>query len=126
MASRWDQARPIRLAAERPLAAIVLESPLTSTIDVARSTYFWLPLQWLITDAYNNEDNIRAVRVPVLVLHGAQDETIPLAMGRRIYEAANQPKHIEVFPHGAHVDLFAHGAWEATKSFVARTAGARS
>jgi len=30
----------VRLAAERPVAAIVLEAPLTSTVDVAQSTYF--------------------------------------------------------------------------------------
>jgi fermentation-respiration switch protein FrsA (DUF1100 family) len=110
----------IRLASERPVAAIVLESPLTSTIDVARSTYFWLPLEWLITDTYNNEDNIRSVSVPVLVLHGAQDETIPVEMGRRVYQAAKQPKEVAVFPRGTHVDLFKHGAWEATKDFIAR------
>ena len=117
----------VRLASERPVAAIVLESPLTSTIDVARSTYFWLPLQWLITDTYHNEANIRSVTLPVLVLHGERDETIPLSMGRRVYQAANQPKEIVVFPLGTHVDLFAHGAWEVTKDFIARVApGTRS
>jgi hypothetical protein len=40
----------VRLATERPLAAIVLEAPLTSTVDVGRTTYFWLPLRLLITD----------------------------------------------------------------------------
>lgn len=108
----------IRLAAERPVAAIVLESPLTSTVDVARSTYFWLPLGSLITDKYNNENNIRHVTAPVLVLHGEQDATIPLQMGWRVYKAANQPKRIELFPHGAHVDLFDHGAWEKTMAFL--------
>ncbi|MGH6737187.1 MAG: alpha/beta hydrolase [Methyloceanibacter sp.] len=62
----------IRLAAERPVATIVLESPPTSTVDVARATYFWLPLRLLITDQYDNERNIRSVPAPVLVLHGEQ------------------------------------------------------
>lgn len=108
----------IRLAATRPVAAIVLESPLTSTVDVARMTYFWLPLRLLITDQYNNERNIRAVTAPVLVLHGEQDKVIPVEMARRVYRAANEPKKIEVFPHGGHVDLFDHGAWEKTRAFL--------
>jgi fermentation-respiration switch protein FrsA (DUF1100 family) len=108
----------IRLAAARPVAAIVLESPLTSTVDVARATYFWLPLRLLITDQYNNERNIRAVPVPVLVIHGEEDEVIPVEMGRRVYRAANEPKRIELFPHGGHVDLFEHGAWERTRAFL--------
>ncbi|MGV1015405.1 MAG: alpha/beta hydrolase, partial [Methyloceanibacter sp.] len=68
----------IRLAAEKPVAAVVLEAPLTSTVDVARGTYFWLPLSLLITDQYNNERNIGARSAPVLILHGAQDAVIPV------------------------------------------------
>ncbi|MGB6766844.1 MAG: alpha/beta hydrolase, partial [Methyloceanibacter sp.] len=102
----------------RPVAAVVLEAPLTSTIDVARSTYFWLPLGLLITDKYNNERNIRLVKAPVLVLHGEQDGVIPVEMGRRVYGAANQPKRIELFPQGTHDDLFDQGAWEKTQAFV--------
>jgi fermentation-respiration switch protein FrsA (DUF1100 family) len=108
----------IRLAMERSLAAIVLESPLTSVIDVAKGTYFWLPLSLLITDKYDNEENIHSVTTPVLVLHGEQDGIIPVEMGMRLFRAANQPKRIEIFPKGGHVDLFAHGAWEETKSFI--------
>jgi hypothetical protein len=74
----------VRLAAERSVAAVVLEAPLTSTVDVARRTYFWLPLGLLITDKYNNERNIRSVTAPVLVLHGEQDAVIPVEMGWRI------------------------------------------
>jgi len=115
----------VRLGAARPVAAVVLEAPLTSTIDVARSTYFWLPLGLLITDKYNNERNIRLVKAPVLVLHGEQDGVIPVEMGRRVYGAANQPKRIELFPQGTHDDLFDQGAWEKTQAFVDSLVSAR-
>ena len=108
----------VRLAAARPLAGVVLEAPLTSTIDVARSTYFWLPTRLLITDKYDNERNIRSVTAPVLILHGEQDGVIPVEMGRRVFRAANEPKRIEVFPQGTHDDLFSQGAWEKTRSFL--------
>jgi uncharacterized protein len=109
----------VRLASKRPVAAVVLEAPLTSTVDVGRTTYFWLPLQLLITDKYDNERNIRSVTAPVLVLHGEQDAVISVEMGWRVYRAANEPKRIELFPDGAHDDLFDHGAWERTQSFLA-------
>lgn len=108
----------IRLAAARPVSAIVLESPLTSTVDVARSTYFWLPLRLLIADQYNNERNIGSVTAPVLILHGEQDEVIPVEMGRKVYLAANKPKELQIFPHGRHLDLFDHGAWEKARAFL--------
>jgi len=108
----------VQLAAARPVAAVVLEAPLTSTVDVARRTYFWLPIGLLITDQYNNERNIRSVTAPVLILHGEQDGVIPVKMGWRVYRAANEPKRIEVFPQGTHDDLFDHGAWEKARVFV--------
>jgi pimeloyl-ACP methyl ester carboxylesterase len=109
----------VRLAAEKPVAAVVLEAPLTSTIDVARPIYFWLPLGLLITDQYNVERAIGSVTVPLLILHGAQDAVIPVDLGQRVYRAANEPKHIEVFPQGGHLDFFDHGAWEKTRAFLA-------
>jgi len=108
----------VRLAAKRTVAAVVLEAPLTSTVDVAREIYFWLPLGWLITDQYNIERNIRSVTVPVLILHGEQDTVIPLEMGQRVYRAANEPKRIEIFPKGDHLDLFDYGAWEKVRFFL--------
>ena len=113
----------VRLAAERQVAAVVLEAPLTSTVDVARTTFFWLPLGLLLTDTYNNERNIRSVTAPVLVLHGEQDAVIPVEMGWRVYHAANEPKRIELFPRGAHNDLFDHGAWEKTRAFLTSPGG---
>ena len=108
----------VRLAAERQVAGIVLEAAPTSTVDVGRSVYFFLPLNLLITDQYNVERHIGAVTAPLLILHGEDDEVIPVDMGRRIFRAANEPKRIETFPGGHHNDLFDHGAWDKMKDFL--------
>src|SRR5262249_57133409 len=100
----------VRLAAARLVAAVVLEAPLTSTVDVARRTYFWLPIGLLITDKYDNERNIRTVTAPVLILHGEQDAVIPVEMGRRGYRGANHPKRNQLFPQGRPENLFDQGA----------------
>ena len=109
----------VRLAGERPVAAVVLEAPLTSTIDVARPTYFWLPLGLLITDSYDNARNIGAVTAPLLILHGARDSVIPVEMGKRLLAAANESKRLEIFPDGDHNDLLDHGAWDKARAFLA-------
>jgi pimeloyl-ACP methyl ester carboxylesterase len=108
----------VRLAAQRPVAAVVLEAPLTSTVDVGRSVYFWLPLKLLLTDQYNIERHIGEVAAPLLILHGEQDEVIPVEMGRRNHAAANEPKQIEVLPNAHHNDMFDHGAWERMRHFL--------
>ena len=108
----------VPLAARRRVAAVVLEAPLTSTVNVGRRVYFWLPLSWLVTDRYDNERTIRAVTAPVLILHGERDSVVPVEMGRRLYDAAKEPKRIELFPRAGHNDLFDHGAWEKARAFL--------
>jgi hypothetical protein len=42
-------------------------------------------------------------------------------MGKRVYGAANDPKHLELFAEGHHSDLFDHGAWERVRNFLEST-----
>ncbi len=107
-----------QLAGQRQVRAVVLEAPLTSTVDVGKRTYFFLPLNLLLTDQYRNVRHMANVNVPVLVLHGELDEVIPVAMGKRIYAAASEPKKLELLSAGHHSDLFDHGAWERVLAFL--------
>ncbi len=107
-----------QLAGQRQVRAVVLESPLTSTIDVGKRTYFFLPLGLILSDLYRNSEHVAKIKVPVLVLHGELDEVIPVAMGKSVYAAANEPKKLELFPEGHHSDLFDYGAWEKAWAFL--------
>lgn len=109
----------VRLGARHEVKAVILEAPLTSTVDVGRRTYFFLPLGWLITDQYRNAEHVAEVKAPVLVLHGEQDGVIPVQMGKDVYAAANEPKKLELFPEANHADLFDHGAWDRVWAFLA-------
>lgn len=108
----------VQLASKRKLRAVVLEAPLTSTVDVGRSVYWFLPLGLILTDQFRNIDQIKRVEVPVLILHGGNDEVIPLAHGKRVYGVANEPKRLEVVPGAAHNDLFEFGAWSRVQDFL--------
>lgn len=113
----------VKLAAQRPVRAVILEAPLTSTIDVGKRTYFFLPLRLILTDQFRNEDNIRAVTAPALIVHGQQDTVIPVDHGRRVFAAANEPKSLELFPAAGHSDLFDFGAWDKVEAFLAALPG---
>jgi uncharacterized protein len=61
-------------------------------------------LLYMITDAWNNVENVKRLRVPLLVAYSDADEVNPSAMGRRVFESAPQPKKLAVlhgFPHNA-------------------------
>lgn len=95
------------LAQSSPPCALILQSPFTSLRDVARRHY---PLpRSLIPDAYPTIRRIRSIAAPLLVLHGDRDTIVPVSHGRKLFEAANQPKHLHVFPGLGHNDLLRAG-----------------
>jgi hypothetical protein len=83
------------LAARVPSAGLVLESTFTSAFVVMTR----VPL--LPFDRFPNLRHLRNVHAPVLVIHGTADEVIPVAHGRRLYAAANDPKRA-LWVDGAH------------------------
>ncbi|MGH6947943.1 MAG: alpha/beta hydrolase [Kiloniellales bacterium] len=108
----------VALAAERPVKAIVLEAPFTSIAATAQHHYWYLPAKWLVRDPWNSLARIAKVSVPVMVLHGARDRTVPQFMGRALLAAVPGPKQ-GFFPDAAgHVDLFDYGAADEVVSFL--------
>jgi uncharacterized protein len=81
------------LATERPPAALVLRSPPSSIAEVGRHHYPFLPiLDAFLSDRYPLAEQLRVVRVPLLVLVTERDEIVPAELSRRVYDAAAEPK----------------------------------
>jgi fermentation-respiration switch protein FrsA (DUF1100 family) len=100
----------VALAAERPVGAVILDAPFTSVVTIAAQRYWMLPVRALLTDRYESNRIIGAVRAPLLILHGERDSVVPSALGRKLFELANEPKRLLVYPDGHHSDLDDHGA----------------
>ena len=111
-----------RLATEREVGGLILESPYTSILDIARQMVPWLPVRLLLSDRFEQLSLIAMVHAPLLVLQGSLDRVIPPAMGQAVFAAANQPKRLWVAPQGGHNDLAAFGAIEEVVSFVRKEA----
>jgi fermentation-respiration switch protein FrsA (DUF1100 family) len=92
------------LAIWSPPRALILQSAFTSLRDVARRHYPFIP-RFLIPDAYPTIERIGSVGAPVLVVHGDRDAVVPLSHGQKLFDAARQPKRLEVFPGLGHNDL---------------------
>ncbi|MBI3548279.1 MAG: alpha/beta hydrolase [Elusimicrobia bacterium] len=73
-------------------SALILEGPFTSVADLASRRFPRLPAASFLVDRYANLRKIRHIRSPLLVLHSREDEDVPFEMGRRIFEAAPEPK----------------------------------
>lgn len=109
----------VALAAEKPVARVILEAPFTSAVAVASLRYWYMPVLLLMKDQYRSDERIGKVTAPVLILHGMHDHIVPFAMGERMFELTVAPKHIVRFLDGDHEDLDANGALLAVARFLA-------
>jgi hypothetical protein len=81
------------LAQKNNYAGLVLETPFTSMVEAAKNFYPYIPVGLLLRDKYKNDQKIKNINIPVLVMHGEADQIVPFWMGKKIYEIANQPKY---------------------------------
>ncbi|HVY57584.1 MAG TPA: alpha/beta hydrolase [Xanthobacteraceae bacterium] len=109
----------VAIAAEYPVAKVVLEAPFTSAADVAASIYWYVPVRLLMADQFRSDQRIGRVKAPVLVLHGARDRTVPIGFGERLYGMITSPKRFVRFPEGGHSDLGEFGAVDVVRAFLA-------
>jgi pimeloyl-ACP methyl ester carboxylesterase len=95
-----------RLNSPGDYGGLILESAFTSFDDVARESG-WLArvLAWFNRERFDSISKIGRIQAPLLMLHGKQDDTIPIVLGARLFAAANTPKRWVTFEGAAHSDL---------------------
>ncbi|MEO1491537.1 MAG: alpha/beta hydrolase [Pseudomonadota bacterium] len=109
----------VQVAAEREAAALVLETPFARLCETAQYHYPIVPVCLLLPDErWESFRAIGAVDAPLLILHGDADRVIPLAHGRKLFDAAPEPKQMIVYPGGDHNDLRLYGAGADTIRFL--------
>jgi len=109
----------LAIAAERPVGRVILEAPFTSAVAVGARHYWYLPVSLLMKDQFRSDMRIAKVTAPLMIMHGVQDHVVPYAMGERLFDLANKPKHLVRFLDGDHEDLDANGALDAVARFLA-------
>lgn len=111
----------VQLASTSPPLGLALVAPFTSLGDMARVAYPRLPLGWLVSNRYNSLARLPQVHRPLLILHGDQDETVPLSHSQKLLQSANPPKCLQILPGAGHNDTYlAAGSayWDALREFL--------
>jgi alpha-beta hydrolase superfamily lysophospholipase len=81
----------------------IVEGTFSSIPDVASSMKWgWLPIGPLITQRFESVRKVAQVGSPMLVVHGENDSLIPSALGRKLFDAAQEPKAFVLVPGGSH------------------------
>ncbi len=120
----------VELALREPCAGLVLRAPYTSVRDLVLWRYPRLRTAlslapWLPLTRYDSAAKVPRIRVPLLVMHGDKDESVPQWMGLRLVELAPEPKRFVAFPGSAHQDFPLEIMVPAVRRFLEESAGSR-
>lgn len=102
--------------------ALILESPFASIREMARETFPYLPIDYLLRTKYDVVDKVRKVKSPVLVLHGDRDEIVPFSQGKKVFDAAFEPKRFYTIVGAGHNNTHLVGGmayFRTIKEFIA-------
>ncbi|HEX5130230.1 MAG TPA: alpha/beta fold hydrolase [Usitatibacter sp.] len=111
----------VQLAAARPVRCVVLTTPFSSALDVARSAYPWLPVALLMRHPFDSIAHAPSLKMPMLVLMGEEDRVIPIASSERLASAWGGPVERLRLPGFGHNDIGLDPRYNATvKAFLDR------
>jgi len=92
----------VTLASHVDEAAVILEGAPASIVAIGQQRYPIFPVRMLIHSPFESIQRVGAIHAPKLFLHSPEDAVVPIAEGRRLFDAAVAPKQfVEV--EGGHV-----------------------
>lgn len=95
-----------KVVLENPAKGLILESTFSSIPAVAKNLFPFVPVSTFIkSERYDTLSRLGDIHVPVLVVHGTNDEVVPFPQGQAVYDAANEPKQFYIVEHAGHNDV---------------------
>ena len=91
-----------RMAAEGRGAALILQSPYTAVADVAARRFAIFPVHWLMRDRFDTLSLVPRISIPVLIMSGTQDRTVPFDMGETLAKRLAPHATFVPFPGEGH------------------------
>jgi len=108
----------VEVAQNKNYAGIILESPYTSMVNMGQKYYPIFPVRFLLKDKFESYKKIKKVSAPILVIHGKVDKIVPVAMGKKMYELANEPKFFYFQEYGDHMVNYDEKLLSTLKKFI--------
>jgi fermentation-respiration switch protein FrsA (DUF1100 family) len=97
------------LAVKVPAAGLILESGFPHLGAMARVHYPFVFSERFLSGRFDALSRLKQVKMPVLVIHGDRDAIVPLALGRRLFEAAPEPREWYEIKGADHNDTYLVG-----------------
>ena len=109
----------LHLAAAKTPEKVILFAPFTSTTDIAREAYPFAPVSMLLKHKLDNLALAPYLKLPVLIVHGEDDNQINPSHSEKIAEAWGGNAEFILLPERGHNDLMGDSeAWEEVVEFL--------
>lgn len=95
------------LAARRDVAAVVLDSPYLSMIDLSARHAPWYPAGIALVDTFRADEAIGKVKAPILMVSGRQDRMTPTDGAETLSRITHPPKCLTPVTNSNHI-TFSH------------------
>lgn len=82
----------VNVASDVKCAALILEGAPASLVAIGERQYPWMPIRLVMRNPFESILKVKKIDAPLLFLHSPDDEVIPIEEGRRLYDAAREPK----------------------------------
>ena len=113
------------LAMRHRTKAMIIESSFTSVDAMSRYKRpvfaFFLPSRLLVWSRFDSLSKMPRIHSPVMIVHGSEDVTVPIHMGRELFDAANEPKRFYEIKGATHDDTHMVGGenyFKALREFI--------
>ena len=94
----------VEIANDLPMAGLILVTPISSGKQVAENGGLGA-LASLIGNPFDNLKKFPQINLPILILHGDQDEVLPLEMGQALQAVAPARTQLMVIPGAGHNNI---------------------
>lgn len=94
-----------RMASEDRANALILQSPYTAVVDVAARRFPIYPVRWVMRDRFNTLALVPKIKMPVLIMHGMNDDVVPFDMGVALSQRFGAEATFVAIPGRGHNDL---------------------
>lgn len=110
----------IDLASQVEAAGLIVQSSFTSAGDMASAVLPFFP-HALLRTKMDSVSKIARVHCPKLFIHSTADEVVPYRLGRRLFEAAPEPKQfyeVQGAPHNSTYIVGGSPYFDALRRFI--------
>lgn len=91
---------------------LIVQSTFNSLVDAGRHHFPILPVGLMLIDRFESDRHVAGVTCPILQIHGARDQIVPLSLGQKLFDATpaksynGTAKRFIILPNADHNDVY--------------------